>query len=228
MRSASKSLIASATLVATLAAAPVFAGNADVSERLDKAIAAVREVASAHGEGTMAGAISEAKCIAIVPNLTEAALVAGGRRGHGVVTCRRSNKEWSAPAFFSIGGASLGAQAGVQQKSLVILAMNDTGKNDFVSGAFDLNAQAEAAAEVTAGGHSASRIWADQPIVTYQVSKGLFAGVNVKDITIRRDDDAMDEMYGSHTKTEDVLAGKVAIPMTAQSFLDAILRIEAK
>jgi len=83
-------------------------------------------------------------------------------------------------------------------------------------------------AEVTAGGHSASRSWADQPIVTYQVSKGLFAGVNVKDTTIRRDDDAMDALYGGHTKTEDVLAGKIAIPMTAQSFIDEIERIETK
>jgi len=78
MRSASKSLIASTTLVATLMAIPLLAGNVDVAERLAKAVAAVREVASAHGEGRMAGAISEAKCIAIVPNLTEAALVAGG------------------------------------------------------------------------------------------------------------------------------------------------------
>jgi len=122
----------------------------------------------------------------------------------------------------------VGAQAGVQQKSLVILAMNDAGKNDFVSGAFDLNAKAEATAEVTAGGHSASRSWADQPIVTYQVSQGLFAGVNVQDTTIRRDDDAMDALYGGHTKTEDVLAGKIAIPMTAQSFIDEIERIETK
>ena len=227
MRSSSKSLIASTTLFATLIAVPLFAGNAEVADRLGKAVAAFREVVSARGEGRMAGAISEAKCIAIVPNLTEVALVAGGKRGHGVVACRLSNNQWSAPAFFSIGGASLGAQAGVQQKSLVILAMNDAGRNDFVAGAFDLDAKAEAGAEVTAGGHSASKNWTDQPIVTYQVSKGLFAGVNVKDTTIRRDDDAMAAMYGSHTKTEDVLAGKVAVPMTAQSFIDEIRRVEA-
>src|SRR5258705_6633219 len=64
--------------------------------------------------GIPAALLADAQGIAIIPGVIKAGFILGGRGGHGVVFSRNADGTWGAPAFITIGGASLGLQAGVQ------------------------------------------------------------------------------------------------------------------
>ena len=63
--------------------------------------------------------LEKADCIIILPSVKKFAVGIGGSGGRGPMTCRMGsdfNGKWSAPAMFSIGGASAGFQIGGCQR----------------------------------------------------------------------------------------------------------------
>src|SRR5215208_2481378 len=70
--------------------------------------------------------IDTAEAIAVFPGVIKAAFIIGGRGGQGVIS-RRVRGGWSAPAFFNLGGGSIGLQIGASKTDYVMLIMNDEG-----------------------------------------------------------------------------------------------------
>src|ERR1044071_190386 len=68
--------------------------------------------------------LDRAEAVAVFPGMLKAGFVVRGRGGSGVIS-RRVTGGWSAPAFFKMGGASLGLQIGAAKTDLVLLFMND-------------------------------------------------------------------------------------------------------
>src|SRR5208282_4008977 len=95
----------------------------DVLHRLDAAAADLNRLTNAPDKGIPQSILADAKCVAIVPTMIKAGFIFGAEGGRGVATCR-VNGAWSAPAFFTIGGGSWGAQIGVAGTDLVMLFMN--------------------------------------------------------------------------------------------------------
>ena len=58
---------------------------------------------------------------------------------------------WSAPAYFTLGGASVGLQIGAQSTDFVMLFMNKDGLNSLLSNEFTLGGDASVAAGPSAG-----------------------------------------------------------------------------
>lgn len=160
----------------------------------------------------------DAQCIAVIPKLTKAGLVVGGEHGTGVVSCRTSNG-WSAPAFISISGGSVGLQAGGEESQIVLL-MNKEGEQQLMSGDFKLTGQA-AAAGPTGNGYDASTGW-KAPMLSYSRSHGAYAGADIQGSTISVDKDAMHSVYGSSETEQNVLHGSVQTPPQAQPFTSAL------
>src|SRR5207245_1150576 len=94
----------------------------EAAQRLSNSANVLKEVANARDKGPEQ-VLTRSKCIVVIPNLVKAGLVVGGKYGHGVAVCRTSgnpnetrnqrakgaaNAHWSAPAFITIGGGSVG------------------------------------------------------------------------------------------------------------------------
>src|SRR3974377_1039588 len=63
-------------------------------------------------------------CIIVLPSVKKFAVGVGGSGGRGPMTCRDKNftgDKWSAPAMFTIGGASAGLQLGGSSPDFVPL-----------------------------------------------------------------------------------------------------------
>ena len=116
-----KRILVSAALVTAFC---WFALAADAPKILDSAAQVLTNMASSNQ--IPSSVLSKAKCIAVIPKLTKAGLVVGGKHGNGVVSCRTTDG-WSAPAFISIGGGSIGLQAGAEHQDIVLL-MNPQGE----------------------------------------------------------------------------------------------------
>src|ERR1700749_289 len=69
--------------------------------------------------------LDRAEAVAVFPGMIKAGFVVGGRGGSGLIS-RRVTGGWSAPAFFKMGGASVGLQIGAAKTDLVLLFMNDS------------------------------------------------------------------------------------------------------
>jgi lipid-binding SYLF domain-containing protein len=180
---------------------------ADATQVLDE----MNQIPSRHRE--------RARCVVVVPSLVRAGFVVGARHGDGVASCRAKNG-WSGPVFVSITGGSAGLQVGFESSDLVMLVMSDRGMTKLFRTSFALGADASAAAgpvgQAAQAGTDAS-ITAE--ILTYARSRGLFAGAELSGAVVKQDGDAIKAVYGTAADVHDILAGDVAAPKEAGSFL---------
>ena len=146
-------------------------------ERIDSATRLLKE-GVAISNSIPASVMKKAVGIAIIPEWTKAALIAGGSYGSGVLSAKQKDGHWSNPLFVSLTGGSLGAQAGLKSSDLILVftnqgALEQLAKNeDFTLGM---------EAGVTAGDVDKSKSvdMTDAPILSYEKSSGLFAGVSL-------------------------------------------------
>ncbi len=217
------------TLAALLSLTTIgWAGTREnVQDRLDNAGKVLHEIMSAPDRGIPEEVLEHAKCIAVVPHMVKAGFVIGAENGKGVATCRTANG-WSAPAFFDITGGSWGLQIGVEGVDLVLI-IQDRGMERLLSSKFEIGADASAAVGPVGRHATADTDWKlDTEILTYSRAKGLFAGISLAGSAIRHDEDATEAIYGHNASTRRILLGEVAVPASAQSFLDAVREAKAQ
>ena len=154
--------------------------------------------------------LARAKAIAVFPHVIKAAFVVGGEGGRGCVS-RRTNAGWSDPVFFRAGGGSVGPQLGVSTTDFVLLFMNDDAVSGLMKDRFELGAEAGIAGgpvgrEASAGTDALM----EAKILSYSRSHGVFAGVNLKGIVVRPEDDLNYAVYSKAARallSEDAPAG---------------------
>jgi SH3 domain-containing YSC84-like protein 1 len=191
-------------------AVTAFADKKEEVERAQKAAQAFREIMDAPDQAVPQDLLDRAHCVAVFPSVKKGGFVVGGQFGRGLISCRK-NAEWSAPAYFTIGGGSFGLQIGAQAVDLVLLVMNEDGVNGLLKSKFEIGAGAAAAAGPVGRNTSASTdATMNAQILSYSRSKGLFAGLELKGSVIKEDEDANKDVYGRAVSARDLLeTGKV-------------------
>lgn len=194
----------------------------DTTERLDKAAAVLHEVMATPDKGIPEEVMEHAKCVAVVPHMIKGGFVFGAQGGRGVATCR-TEKGWSAPAFFAITGGSWGLQIGVEGVDLVMIIQNEEGMKHLLASKFQVGADASVAAGPVGRHASANTDWKmNEEILTYSRAKGVFAGLALNGSDIRADNDSMKTVYGPDATFRSVLTGSVPPPPQAHAFLSAV------
>ena len=205
-------------IVGVLAALTCVAWAVDVARELDTAAQVVHDMSSSNQ--IPASYLNSSECIAVFPKLSKGGFIVGGEHGNGFASCRTSSG-WSAPAFISITGASIGFQAGAEHQDIILL-MNGEGKQELKNGHWDLGAEAVAAGPTGASvGTGQSTGW-KAPVLSYSRSSGAYAGANLQGSKISADQDMIHNIYGENASFESVLSGQAQPPASAQKFLDAL------
>jgi lipid-binding SYLF domain-containing protein len=194
---------------------------ADVNKEMTSATNVMRDMTST--KQVPSSLLDKSKCIAVIPDVTKAGFGIGGKHGNGVVSCRTSSG-WSAPAFISLTGGSVGFQAGVAKQD-VILLMNEQGAQQLRSGKWDMGAEAVAAGPSHAA--EASTAWT-APVLSYTRSSGAYAGANLAGSKLSADEDEIHNQYGKDTSFGAVLDGKVKPPSSAEPFMSALDQVAQK
>lgn len=163
--------------------------------------------------------LDEARAIVVVPDTVKAGLVIGGRRGHGMMSVKTRDGTWSAPAFVSLTGGSIGLQAGVQSADVVMVFRNDRSLDSIVNGKLTLGADVGVAAgplgrhaATATDGQLQAEIW------SWSRARGLFAGIALDGAVLSIDDEANQAVYGQGTTPRMIFEGR-----TAQQPSDAIV-----
>ncbi|MEX0902577.1 MAG: lipid-binding SYLF domain-containing protein [Pseudohongiellaceae bacterium] len=152
--------------------------------------------------------IAQAEGLFIVPDYAAAALIAGVSGGEGILVTRQEDG-WSNPAFYNIGSASLGAQAGVSAGAIAMLLMTQEAVDAFrEESSFSLTAQAGLSI-INWSARTQTQIGEDNDIVVWTDTEGLLAEASVGLEGILFDEDDNEEYYGEMVTPEQAVAGNL-------------------
>src|SRR6266699_2373983 len=155
--------------------------------------------------------LERAEAVAVFPGVLKAGFIVGGRGGSGVIS-RRVAGGWGAPAFFDLGGGSIGLQIGAASTDYILLFMNEHAVESLLSDKFEIGGEGSAAAGPVGRSASASTdVKLNAQILSYSRSKGAFAGLELKGVVIKPDNDDNLQVYGITAR--DILTGANKISM---------------
>lgn len=163
----------------------------------------------------------KAECVAVFPNIVQAALVVGGKGGQGVASCKGPGNSWSNVTFLKMMGASLGAQLGGRSTELVMFFMNDRAKQALINGETTLGADLS----VTYGeGEKALSADTAGDVVAFSDVSGIFAGASFTGTRISSNESRIEQFYGQKQPQKAILTtfGTTKQPQAAESFLQLL------
>jgi len=200
------------------------ADDTKASERVQAAATVLDDIMGTPDKAIPEEVLKSAECVAVVPSLLKGGFVVGARYGRGLASCR-TEKGWSAPAFFTVSGGSVGFQIGGQAIDLVMLVMNKNGMKNLLESQFQLGADASAAAGPVGRHAEGNTDWKMRAeILTYSRARGLFAGVTLNGAVVKQDKDSTRDFYGRMVPTKTSLTGLVDPPKDSQPFLDSLYK----
>ena len=181
-----------------------------------------------HSKDVPSSVVAKADCIVVLPSVKKFAVGIGGTGGRGPMSCREGksfNGKWSAPAMYSVGGASAGLQLGGTSTDVILLIMSPSAADKVLNGKVKVGSDATAAA-----GPGASTSSSTADILTYSRTKGLFAGVSLDGATLQPDGDANGRLYGTGVSAQSVINGDATIKPTSagRSFTSVLNENAAK
>lgn len=181
--------------LALAAALPALAGNGrDATTRKVRYATEVVQNRMTSAFPIPENVIDASKCLAAL-KVVKAGFIWGGEGSTGMVSCRIGD-HWSAPSFFNTGGVSFGIQIGVQFLESVLMFMTDKAREILEHGTVELGADITFAAGPVGGGGGGGVI-PEAGVLTYNRSKGLFAGASVGGFILTHDRPRNQQVYGS-------------------------------
>jgi lipid-binding SYLF domain-containing protein len=154
--------------------------------------------------------IDKARCVVVMPSVLKAAFVVGGSYGRGTMVCRTGKDftgPWGAPAMYALEGGSIGLQIGGEATDFVFLIMNDRGASSLLHSKVKLGADASAAAGPKGRSAAADTdAYMRAEILSYSRARGVFAGVSLDGSTLRPDEHANRELYGSSANAAKIVS----------------------
>ena len=212
------------SLLAMLLGLPAWGADVEKDDVTLKNAAAVLKEAL-DGNKIPASLLDKAKCVIVMPNVKKFGFGVGGSGGRGPMACRSGKDfegKWSAPAMYSIGGASVGLQVGGSSTDFVLLVMAEKGVDAILQDKTKLGTDATAAAGPS-GATTASTSVGGADVLTWAKAKGLFAGVSLDGATLHQDGDANQRLYAKTITAREIVRGSaVKTPPAGQPLISLL------
>lgn len=170
------------------------------------------------------GLLDHAQCAVIVPGVKHGAFIFGARYGKGYISCRtKSGVGWTAPGTIRIEGGSFGFQIGGSETDIVMLVMNQRGVDRLLTSQFTLGGSAEVAAgPVGRAANAQMDAFMTAQLLSWSVSRGVFAGVSLQGATLRQDVSDNRELYGHTLENREIIGQELPVPSAAREFVAAL------
>lgn len=213
-----KQALASSIAAAPLMLSPLLAHQALADPRADAQGQVKQSTAVLHHmekDSHIRAALHRAKGVLIIPRYAQGGLVVGGNAGEGVLVARTPKGTWSDPAFYNVGGVSLGLQAGGEGGSIALILLSQKALNDVMGGQnFSLDSKAglsviNYSAKTQAG-------WGRADVLVWSDVKGAYAGATIAVQDIAQDQQQNHAYYGRLVTVNQIIGGKVRNPAANQ------------
>jgi lipid-binding SYLF domain-containing protein len=166
--------------------------------------------------------IKKAKGVYIAPEVLRGAFIVGVSGGSGVLLVR-GDKGWNGPAFYTIGEASFGFQAGADKSEVILLIMSDRGVSSMLASSVKLAADASVAAGPVGGGATAETANVSADILSFARAKGLYAGASLEGAVMAKREGLNEAYYHNKDVTpKDILVKGTPANKQAASLKTAV------
>ena len=153
--------------------------------------------------------LHKAKGLVIFPKLYKGGFILGGSGGRGVLLVQDpASKNWSGPAFYTIGSLSFGLQIGGQMAEVVMMVMTQEGLENLYSTDVKLGADASVAAGPVGVGASGAVAMVTADFLSFARAKGAYAGVSLEGSVIKVNGDYNKAFYGRTVRPVDIVIAK--------------------
>jgi len=215
-----------ALIIAACLGGRVSLAQNEEGERASEAAKVLKQIQEATDTNIPKQILDKARAIAVFPSTVKGAFIVGAQHGKGLISARMDGK-WSAPAFVTLTGGSLGFQIGGQATDIVLVVMNDRGMENLTSNSFKIGGDASVAAgPVGREATAATDYKFEAEILSYSRSRGVFAGISLNGSTIRADRDANRHVYGSDFTTSQIVTeGKGGSPTVVGEWMTELGRL---
>lgn len=215
---------AALALVTTFSSLPARADDAsDTKGIVDKATLTVNAFAADKDYTALPGLLAKAKAVLVYPQILEGGFVIGGSGGTGVLLVRdQKTGDFGGPAFYTMGGMSLGLLAGGQAAEVMLLINSQKVLDSMLSTKVKLGAGASIAVGPKGAGTSVA---AD--IVSYARAKGAFVSMALEGQVIDVREKFNAAYYGKPASPVDILIKK-SVNNPGATALQAALKSMAK
>jgi len=221
-----RTVLTLAVIIAACLGGRVSLAQNEEGERASEAAKVLKQIQEATDTNIPKQILDKARAIAVFPSTVKGAFIVGAQHGKGLISARMDGK-WSAPAFVTLTGGSLGFQIGGQATDIVLVVMNDRGMENLTSNSFKIGGDASVAAgPVGREATAATDYKFEAEILSYSRSRGVFAGISLNGSTIRADRDANRHVYGSDFTTSQIVTeGKGGSPTVVGEWMTELGRL---
>lgn len=155
-------------------------------------------------QGSWRDLIKDAKGLLISPQVVKAGFILGGSGGNLVFLVRDEKAgSWIGPAFYTVGGMSVGLLAGAEAAELVIVVRTERGVTRLLSSSAKLGGDLSAAAGPVGAGVGAAGLTAD--LIILSRGKGLYGGLSLEGSVLAVRDSLNEAYYGKAVTPADIL-----------------------
>ena len=197
----------------------------DAKGLVDKATATVNAFAADKDYTTLPQLLKKAKGVLVYPLIVEGGFIIGGSGGSGVLLVRdEKTGNWSAPAFYGMGGVSLGFLAGGQAAETMLVVNTQKALDSLLSTKVKLGGDASVAVGPKGAGANATFT---EDFIPYSKSKGAYANMSLNGQVIAIRDSLNNAYYGKAVTPVDILI-KHSVSNPGAAPLEAALKAMAK
>ncbi len=216
-----------AAAVIAVAAGPALA-QGEQQQLVDRATLAAQEILNTKDGTDARSVLRRARAVMICPQIFRAGFLLGGQGGSCVLAARDGGGSWSAPAFYGLGGGSIGFQAGIQDAQVMMFIMNDRGLTAVMDSQFKLGADASATFVDLGGGvEGATTAALRADIVGFTRARGLFAGVSLGGSLMSTKSDWNAAYYGRPVAAQQIVVQMEATNPAADALRDVLTKAGA-
>jgi lipid-binding SYLF domain-containing protein len=171
-----KKILYLALLTLGVLTAPAIAGEPELL--VTKAITTVERLRTDQDLSKDVNAnLQNARGVLIVPDLIKGGFIFGAEYGTGILLTRDTTGSWSAPAFYTVGGGSIGLQIGIQDSETMFIILTDKGLDAIMNNNFKAGAGINiSVGMIGAGAEAATTKALGADIRAYSKGVGLYGG----------------------------------------------------
>ena len=224
-------LVLSVALLSAVAAVkpqPVMANDLQESRQLVERARMTFENFTADKEmgGSLRSLVKKAKAVLIYPQVLRGAFIVGASGGSGVLLARDpASGNWSGPAFYTIGEASFGLQAGGEASEVVLVALTERGLTALLSTSAKLGANASVAVGPVGAGAEAATANLSADLVSYTRNKGLYGGVSLEGAVVAKRDALNMAYYNRPVSPTDILIKHTVTNQESTGLISAVAKV---
>ncbi|HSF31646.1 MAG TPA: lipid-binding SYLF domain-containing protein [Candidatus Tectomicrobia bacterium] len=200
----------------------------EARQLVERAQLTIESFAADANMGAVRDLLSKARGVFIAPQVLRGAFVIGASGGSGVFLARDDKaRQWSEPAFYTVGGVSFGLQAGGEASEVVLLVMSERGVSALQGSNIKLGADASIAVGPVGAGVAGATAALSADIISFSRAKGLYGGISLDGSVVAVRDSWNSAYYGKSVTPTDILVRRTVSNPQSASLIAAVAKVSS-